>query len=75
MQKKLLQLFLYDAVAKVRKTGNEAIASYATGFEKGLVGWLLKVLTPKYDVNPKELRRAVANYAIKKNGYPFIGGH
>lgn len=73
VKKKLLKLFLYDAMAKVRKTGEEAIASYATGFEKGLMNRLLKILTPKLDINPKDYRRAVADYAIKKNGYPFVG--
>jgi len=73
VMRKLLRVFLYDALAKVRNTGQEAIASYATGFEKSLVLCLLKILTPKFDVNPKDLRRAVADYAIKKNGYPFVG--
>ena len=71
--KKLLRVFLFEALAKVRRTGQEAIASYATGAEKSLMTRLLKMLTPKFDVNPKDLRRAVAEYAIKKNGYPFIG--
>jgi hypothetical protein len=73
VMKKLLRVFLYEALAKVRRTGQEAIASYAIGFEKNLMTRLLKMLTPKFDVNPKDLRRAVADYAIKKNGYPFIG--
>ena len=73
VMKKLLRVFLFEALAKVRRTGQEAIASYATGAEKSLMTRLLKMLTPKFDVNPKDLRRAVAEYAIKKNGYPFIG--
>ena len=73
VMKKLLRVFLYDSLAKVRKSGQEAIASYASGFEKSLMNRLLKMLTPKFDVNPKDLRRAVADFAIKKNGYPFVG--
>ena len=73
VMKKLLCVFLYDSLARVRKAGHEAIASYATGAEKSTVGYLLNSLTPKFDVNPKDLRRAVAYYAIKKNGYPFVG--
>ncbi|MFN8285473.1 MAG: acyl-CoA dehydrogenase family protein [Chitinophagales bacterium] len=73
IQKKLLQLFLHESLDKVRKTGYDAIASYSSGFEKGAMNYLLKLLTPEYNVNPKELRRAVADFAIKKNAYPFIG--
>lgn len=72
VQLKLLKLHLYEALAKVRKAGQDAIAGYTTGFEKSTMNYLLKVLTPAYDVNSKELRRAVADYAIKKNDYPFV---
>jgi hypothetical protein len=73
VQKKLLQLYLHEALDKVRKAGNDAIAAYASGFEKSMVSFLFGLLTPEYQVNSKELRRAVAGYAIKKNAYPFIG--
>lgn len=73
VQKNLLQLFLYESLAKVRKAGQDAIAAYATGFEKSTMNYLLKLLTPAYNVNSKELRRSIANYAVKKNGYPFVG--
>ena len=72
VQRKLLKLHLYEALAKVRKAGNDAIESYAEGFDRKTVAYFLKVLTPKMNVNPKELRRAVANYAIEKNDYPFV---
>jgi alkylation response protein AidB-like acyl-CoA dehydrogenase len=74
VQKQLLQLYLYESLDKVRKAGRDAIAGYASGIEKGIMNYLLKLLTPCYNVNSKELRRAIANYAIKKNGYPFVGG-
>jgi hypothetical protein len=73
VQKNLLQLFLYESLAKVRKAGQDAITAYASGFEKSTMNYLLKLLTPAYNVNSKELRRSIANYAIKKNGYPFVG--
>jgi hypothetical protein len=60
-------------LAKVRKAGQDAITAYASGFEKGTMNYLLKLLTPAYNVNSKELRRSIANYAVKKNGYPFVG--
>ncbi|MBK7148115.1 MAG: acyl-CoA dehydrogenase family protein [Bacteroidetes bacterium] len=73
VQKKLLQLYLHEALDKVRKAGNDAIAAYASGLEKSLMSWLFGLLVPTYNVNAKELRRAVAGYAIRKNAYPFIG--
>ncbi len=72
IQRQLLQLYLYESLDKVRKAGRDAIAAYANGIEKGTMNYLLKLLTPQYDVNSKELRRAVAGYSIKKNGYPFV---
>ena len=73
VQQKLLKLYLYESLAKVRKAGKDAIASYTSGLEKSTLNYLLKVLSPKMDVNPKELRRDIANFAIKKNDYPFVG--
>lgn len=72
VQRQLLQLYLYESLDKVRKAGRDAIAAYATGIEKSVMNTLLKLLTPAYNVNSKELRRAVAGYAVKKNAYPFV---
>lgn len=73
VQRNLLTLYLHESLDKVRKAGRDAIASYATGFEKQSMNYLLRLLTPEQDINPKELRRKVADYAISKNSYPFIG--
>ena len=70
-KKKILQLYLYEALAKVRKVGNDAIASYASGAEKTIVAKLLDVLTESYDVNPKELRRSIAKTVLAADGYCF----
>jgi alkylation response protein AidB-like acyl-CoA dehydrogenase len=74
VNKQLLQLYLYESLDKVRKAGRDAIASYAGGTEKQMMNYLLRLLTPSYHVNPKALRRSIADFAIKKNMYPFIGG-
>jgi alkylation response protein AidB-like acyl-CoA dehydrogenase len=71
IKKKMLQLYLYEALAKVRKAGADAIASYATGAERTIVSKLLDVLTESYDVNPKDLRRAIAKTVIEANQYCF----
>ncbi len=68
---KLAQLYLYDALDVARKAANNAIDSYAKGAEK----WILKRLVGKmlrtYNINPKDVRREVADYMIKKKGYHF----
>jgi len=70
VKKAMLQLYLYEALAKVRRAGLDAINSYATGAERFLMRRVLGVLTSSYDVNPKELRRQIARAAIQANGYP-----
>jgi len=67
----LLQAYLYEALHRVRKSAEDAIYSYATGFERGFLLYLLGMLTPRYKINPKEARRAVANYVIDKGSYCF----
>lgn len=69
-QKTMLRLYLYDALGRAKKAGFDAINSYATGAERFLMRRVLEVLTRPYDVNPKDLRREVAQAAIKKGGYP-----
>lgn len=67
----MVQLYIYDALTKVRKAAADAIASYAKGAEKFVTQRLADTLTMAYDVNPKELRRKVAKAVIDKNDYPF----
>ncbi len=70
-QHQILQLYLYESIQLARKLGEDLISSYATGTERRTMNWLTSILLPKYNVNPKELRRAIANHAIKKGKYPF----
>jgi alkylation response protein AidB-like acyl-CoA dehydrogenase len=71
IKKAMLQLYIYEALDKVRKSASEAIASYTKGAEKFLTQRLVDTLTMAYDVNPKDLRRQIAKAAIAKNDYPF----
>ncbi len=71
IQWKIVQLYLYESLEKVRKFGKDAINSYADGIEKKMMLYALNLLLPKYDINPKEWRRAIADYGIEKNQYPF----
>lgn len=68
---KAVKVYLYDALDKVRKAGNEIIDAYTDGFNKSIMRYLLGLLTKRYNINAKDLRRDIANYAYAKNGYPF----
>ncbi len=70
-QENILKLYLYESTNKVRKLGEDTICSYATGIEKRGLRLALRLLTPHYPVNPKELRRAIADFTIAKGKYPF----
>jgi alkylation response protein AidB-like acyl-CoA dehydrogenase len=71
IKKAMVQLYIYEALAKSRKATADAIASYAKGAEKFVTQRLADTLTMAYDVNPKELRRQIARVMIEKNDYPF----
>ena len=71
VQRKMLQIYLYEALERSRKTALDAITSYATGTEKKIAKFVVGKLLKSYDVNAKELRRDVVKYMIKENGYAF----
>ncbi len=68
---KMAQLYLYDALDLVRKAAYNAIDSYATGAEKVVLKRLMRRMLKSYNINPKDTRRAVADYILKKGGYNF----
>jgi hypothetical protein len=68
---KMAQLYLYDALDVVRKAANNALDSYAKGAEKAVLKRLIKRMLRNYCINPKEVRRQVANYMLEQNGYSF----
>ena len=69
IKKAALRLYLYEALDRVRKAGYDAINSYAGGAEKIIMRRLLMLLTPPFEINPKELRRKVADACIEANEY------
>ncbi len=71
IQGQMAQLYLYEALDIARKSALDAIASYATGIEKRTLNYFVKTLLYPYDVNPKQLRRNIADYMVKENGYCF----
>ncbi len=71
IQKKMVQLYIYEALDRARKSAKDAIASYAKGLEKTGLNQLMGRLLPEYDVNPKKLRRQIADYVIANKGFDF----
>ena len=64
-----MQLYLYESIDKATKAANEAIASFATGSQKTFLRKGVKLLLKPYNVNPKNLRRQVAQYVIDNKKY------
>ncbi|MCD8528730.1 MAG: DUF1974 domain-containing protein [Chitinophagales bacterium] len=71
MMEKAAKIYLYDALENVRKAGNEIIDAYATGWNKGLMRYLLSLFTKRYEINAKELRRELAQFAYSKKDIRF----
>ena len=71
IQAQMVQIYLYEALEKSRKAALEAIASFSTGREKRrhtkMVNWMLK----PYDINPKALRRNIAQAVIELGKYGY----
>lgn len=68
---KIVKVYLYEALDTVRKAGNEIIDAYADGINKKMMRYLLGILTKRYNINAKALRREIAEYTCAKDGYPF----
>lgn len=71
IQHDMLQLSLYESRALVLKAATDAIASFASGMEKRILMKLLAWMLPVYDVNPKALRRKIANFVLDQKEYCF----
>ena len=71
VMKAMVKINIYNALAIVRNSSKEIIDTYATGFEKKKMFYLVNLLTKKYDINPTALRRKVADYVIKEKEYCF----
>ena len=71
IQEQMVQLYLYEALEKSKKAALEAVASFSKGSEKRkhtrMVCWMLK----SYDINPKILRRNIAQPLINQGFYDF----
>jgi ribosomal protein S17E len=69
---KIVKVYLYGALQNVRKSVDEILDAYTEGFEKSYMRYLTGLLTRRYNVNAKQLRREIAQYVIAKKEYPFM---
>lgn len=69
IQRQMMELYLYEALEKSRKAALEAVASFATGSEKRNYTRAVKIMLKPYDINPKALRRNIAQAVINKGKY------
>lgn len=67
----MAQLYLYDASDLARKAASNATDSFASGIQKTLLRWLIRSLLKPYHINPKDTRRAIADYFLKQGSYHF----
>ena len=68
-QRAAVQVYLYEALERVRKTSKDAITSFATGSEKSLTNFVVRKLLKRYDVNPKNLRRDIVKHMVQEGAY------
>ena len=67
----MTKIYLYEAIDKVEAAAKEAIVSFAKGDEQKVMLMGLKRFTKPDFINPKELRRHVADVMIGEGKYPF----
>ena len=65
------KLSLYSAIKDCQRAGEELILSFAEGDEQKILLMGLKRFTKGYTINPKKLRRNIANKLIEDNRFCF----
>ncbi len=69
--KEILDVFIYDAAAKVRKAAFDAVYSLGSGEMSAKYIRCIDILTSVAGVNVKEARRKIADNLISDNSYKF----
>ena len=67
----MLQLHFYESLRRIRTALEHAIDSLPEDTKQKLQRKMVKRFARMYEVNPKELRRNIANYFIEQNEYNF----
>ena len=65
------KLFLYETITNCNKSGKEVILCFTEGDEQKILLMGLRRFTRGYNINPKELRRKIADKLIEENQYCF----
>lgn len=71
LQYKMAQVYLYEAVENIARSGRSAITSFAVSDELRVMLMGLKRFTKAEPVNLKQLRREIADHFIAQNSYTF----
>lgn len=67
----ILDVFVYEAAARIQKSAMDAINSFAEGNEFVKLKKAVSEMTQLKPVNIKEHRRAIAHKLIEDNNYDF----
>ncbi len=67
----MLDVYVYDSVAKVRKLALDAVYSFASDEQSGVLAAAMERLTETAGTNVKEARRRIAAKLIEENQYCF----
>jgi hypothetical protein len=71
MYKNILDVFVYEAAARILKSASDAINSFAEGQEYSKLKNAVAALTMLKPINIKEARRKIADKLIEDNRYDF----
>jgi alkylation response protein AidB-like acyl-CoA dehydrogenase len=65
------KVYFHDAIDKINKAGREAVCSFTSGDEQKVMLMGMKRYTKINPINPKQLRREIADAIISENQYIF----
>lgn len=71
LQRNMMNLYIYDAADRINKSGKEAIHTFAEGDEQRMMLMGLKRFTKVNPLNPRDLRRSIAEKMTEENKYCF----
>ncbi len=71
LQTAVMQLYLYEARDIAKKAARDAVNSFATGLQRKFLLYFVRKMLESININPKQIRREVADYCIEHKGYCF----
>lgn len=69
--KDILDVYVYDAASKIRKSATDAVCSIAPETDDEIIHEAIEKLTRVKGVNVRDSRRRIADRLIEDNGYKF----